>query len=550
MRARARLLATSAVLATVVFSGTALGGNAERLPALAPAATDGLTRALARGEISEAVYALERARTLFAPRAVARRFGGLQPVDPHGATLVLRDLALRLGDLEPAQRDAAEAMLARPDDDTATPGGFRYSVAPAAPLCSEHVCVHWVPASPDAPPLVDTDANGVPDQVDATLRVLEEVWQKEVVEYGYRPPKPDGSSANHGPDDRIDVYLADLGDEDTYGFCATDDPTAGQSPYGPWDVSAYCAFDNDFDPAQFPEATGDAALQVTAAHEFFHAIQFAYDFLEDAWAVEGTAVWMEDEVYDDVNDSYQYLDTSPLRQPRVPLDLGSYEQSPLGGFKYGSFVFWRFLSESFGGPEVIRRVWEYADGSSAGRDEYSLQAVDSTLRERGSRARAAFARFGAVNAHPSSFYEEGASYPTPPLAARRTLSARQSTTTGAPRLDHLTTWYGAFRPGAALGPAARLRLTLDLPSRTHGAEATVIVVPRDGEPRLVPIALDARGDARRTVPFAPADVEEIQLVLSNASLRYRCWERMPLACGGTPRDDGQPFRYQAELVGG
>lgn len=78
----------------------------------------------------------------------------------------------------------------------------------------------------------------------------------------------------------------------------------------------------------------------------------------------------------------------------------------------------------------------------------------------------------------------------------------------------------------------------------------MIVVPRAGEPRLVPIALDPRGDASRTVSFAPADVQEVQLVLSNASLRYRCWERMPLACAGTPRDDGQPFRYQAELAGG
>ena len=41
MRARARLLATSAVLAAVVLSGTALGGTAERLPALAPAPADG-----------------------------------------------------------------------------------------------------------------------------------------------------------------------------------------------------------------------------------------------------------------------------------------------------------------------------------------------------------------------------------------------------------------------------------------------------------------------------------------------------------------------------
>lgn len=539
-----------ATVVSVVVPGTASAGGAQRLPALAPAAQDSLSRALARGEISEAVYSLERARALFAPRAVARRFDGLERTDPRSATLVLRDLALRLGELDPARRAAAEALLARPDDGAADPGEQGYSVPAAAPLCSANVCVYWVPTTPDAPPALDTDANGVPDQVDSTLRVFEEVWQKEVVEYGYRPPKPDGSSPNHGPDDRIDVYLADLGDDGIYGYCTTDDPTAAQTPDGPWDVSAYCALDNDFDPAQFAgAASGEAALKVTAAHEFFHAIQFGYDFLEDVWALEGTAVWMEDEVYDDINDSYQYLEESALRQPRIPLDLAIDPGNPLGGFQYGAFVFWRFLSESFGGPEIIRRVWELADGSPAGPDQYSLQAVDTALRERGSRARTAFARFGAVNAHPGSFYEEGSSYPATPIAVRRTLSARKPRATGSPRLDHLTTWYGSFAPGPSAGPAARLRLTLDLPARTRGAEATLVVVPRNGEPRLVPIALDEQGDARKTVPFARADVKAVELVLSNASGRYRCWERMPLSCQGSPRDDGQQYRYEAELVG-
>ena len=49
------------------------------------------------------------------------------------------------------------------------------------------------------------------------------------------------------------------------------------------------------------------ALRVTAAHEFFHAIQFAYDVKEDLWFMEGSATWVEDEVYDSINDNYQFL---------------------------------------------------------------------------------------------------------------------------------------------------------------------------------------------------------------------------------------------------
>ena len=46
---------------------------------------------------------------------------------------------------------------------------------------------------------------------------------------------------------------------------------------------------------------------MTAAHEFFHAVQFAYDAADDQWFMESTATWMEDEIYDDVNDNLQYL---------------------------------------------------------------------------------------------------------------------------------------------------------------------------------------------------------------------------------------------------
>jgi hypothetical protein len=550
VRVWARLLAT-AVPCLVLVSGFTTTASAARAPDLASPPADGLTRALASGEITEARYALERATALFAPEEVERRYGSLRDSGPRGATVVLRDLVARLGSLTPTERARAEAILARPDDGAADPFAQGYSVPAVPPTCTEHFCVHWVPTSSDAPASADTDANGLPDQIDQTARTLEEVWQREIVEYGYRPPKADGTSPNHGPDDRLDVYLGDVGTDGIYGYCTTDDPVAFERPSGPWDVSTYCVLDNDYDPAQFPGgASGLPALQVTAAHEFFHAVQFAYDFLEDGWMLEGTAVWMEDEVYDDVNDNYQYFDKSQLRQPQIPLDLAVADfESPLSGYQYGAFVFWRYLEEQHGGTDVIRRAWEFADGSAGAQDQYSLQAVDSALRERGSSFRAAFARFGAVNAYPARYYEEGAAYPSPQIQIRSTLSRARASATRTVSLNHLTSWYAAFRPSAALGAATRLRVALDLPRRARGGQATLIVVLRTGEPRLVPIVLNAQGDGARTVSFAPRDVKAVQLVLTNASGRFRCWSRTPLTCQGESLDDEQPFSYEARLVG-
>src|SRR3954465_14030690 len=105
--------------------------------------------------------------------------------------------------------------------------------------------------------------------------------------------------------------------------------------------------------------------------------------------MEGTAAWMEDEVYERVNDNLQYLSRSPLAYPSIPLDHTGYGYGP-----YGSWVFWKFLSEWSGragadDPDIVRRVWESATGSP-----YSAQALARVLRSRHRSFATAFAAFG------------------------------------------------------------------------------------------------------------------------------------------------------------
>ena len=54
--------------------------------------------------------------------------------------------------------------------------------------------------------------------------------------------------------------------------------------------------DNDYKSRQFPTNTPVENMQVTAAHEYFHAVQFAYDITDDLWFLESTATWAEDEL--------------------------------------------------------------------------------------------------------------------------------------------------------------------------------------------------------------------------------------------------------------
>jgi hypothetical protein len=396
--------------------------------------------------------------------------------------------------------------------------------------CWEHACVHWQESGLDAPSLADRDGDTVPDYVELVGTVVEEVWSKEVVEYGFRAPKLDLTSGNPGPDGRLDVYLSDVGRNRIFGYASTDDPERFERRH----LSAYLVLDDDFSPLQFPTGTPAAEmLEVTVAHEFFHAVQFAYDAMEDDWLREGTAVWMEDEVYDEVDDNRIFLRVSPLTRPKVPLDLAvDNPSSRPEGYEYGSFVFWRFLAERFGTPEVIRRVWELADAAPGGRDLSSLEATETMLAERRTSLRAIFAEFGAANAAPWAFYEEGAAYPVPPAERTTTFTAARRAASGNVRLEHLTNAYVVLRPGARLRSGSRLRVTLDLPGRSRGSEASIVTISRAGHVSLRRLALTTAGDKALTIRFDPREVARVVLVLTN----------------GSDRLDGQTFAYRAQLV--
>jgi len=388
--------------------------------------------------------------------------------------------------------------------------------------------------------------------VDAALATMGQVWDKEITAYGYRQPKSDITSVNHGPDARIDVYLADIGDQGLYGYCSSDDPNldvVGTPTYPYYDMSAFCVFDNDYSLAQYPppNTSGIPALEVTAAHEFFHAVQASYDWFEDGWFMESTATWMEDEVYDDVNDNLGYLTSGQLGQPKVPLDRG-------GGFaQYGNWIFWRYLSETYGSagsedPTIVRDTWTYADGSAVGPDDYSTQAASQVIADRGSKFRFDFADFGLFNGAPSHFYQEGASYPTPPTTKSFTVTKANGGAGGHVVMNHLTNTYIEFRRGSGVSNQAKLLVGLDLPAYKTGPEVSALVFQKSGGVKFLAFAVPKNGNMTIKLAFGKEKVKRVVLVLTNASTRFDCWIGTPYSCMGTPLDDGWLYFYDASLL--
>jgi hypothetical protein len=481
-----------------------------------------------------ATQALERVKDLFAGGAGQRR--AVNPEHGRSATLALRDLRLALPKLTATQRAEAQAFLGRPTDPQGSGNPIAYSVSEQTPRCTVHFCIHWVASTADAPDPADGDSNGRPDWVDQTAATMEDVWAAEVDGMGYREPMADGT---RGGNAKLDVYLAELGSQGLYGYCDSDDPN------NRWNVWAYCVLDNDY--TGFPN-TPLANLQVTAAHEFFHAVQFAYDWGEDRWLMEGTAVWMEDELYDAVDDNLQYLTASPIHTPGVPVDQGSM------GNRYGAWLFWRYLSESAGpgaadDPTIVRQVWTRADGAAGGMDQYSLQAVKNTLAARGRKLPGAYADFMAWNRVPASRYAEGASYV--PYVAQpssiTTLGPNKKSVSGTRTLAHLAASVIAFSPGAAASTGGHLTVSVDMPSASHSPVARVVVKTTAGGVTVHTVTLGSLGNGSVRVAFGRGTVSRVELVLVNGASGYTCWRGTTYSCMGKPLDDGRSSTFQARL---
>jgi hypothetical protein len=525
--------------AAVLVPAAGAGPSRSRMtiPALTPAAPDALTDALEDGDLSPAQYALRRAQSVSHLGAVRQEFGNVEASDPHATTMILRDLALRVGSLDGDERSEAGALLARPNQGGPNDGTLEYDRAEAMPIDTANFRIHYVTGGQHASTL--TYATQI-------STIMEEVWTKEVTQLGWKAPKSDVSATPNGGSEKFDVYLGNTGTDGIYGYCATDVPQSTT------DQHSYCVLDNDFSQGQFPgQVFGLNAARVTAAHEFNHAIQFTYDVTDDMWMLEATATWMEDQVYDDVpsstyNDSYQYLASSSLATPNTSADTWDF----FTGFHYGQFIWMRYIHERFGNPDIIRSIFE----KTAEPGFYSTKSIETVLGAQTPAAdfASSFAEFAAWNTSPRTFYEEGANYETEVVPVRTT---RHTVTGTAPfggtfskNVDHLTSRSIGFRPGPTVAPGDQITLSVDLGTALMNRAKVVILSGTTQDIRDIPLT---SGQGHLTVPFG--DKTEVVLVMANGSnVMANCnpdgAQPGDNSCGGNPVDDNETFKY-AGVIG-
>ncbi len=223
---------------------------------------------------------------------------------------------------------------------------------------------------------------GIPNYVLGAARIFDSVYTHIINTLGYPLPPSDGGYAQ-GVDSLYDVYLTNLGGV-VFGLTYPD--SLQFDSIGSLRATSFIELDNDYQESSFSTYNSRPldAVRVTAAHEYFHAVHFGIDFTEmEDWNnpplqrrywYEMSATWMEEEIYDDINDYYSYLSFF-FNKPRESIQQFN---GPADFHPYGSIVFPIFLTERYG-VDIIKSIWLKCGSMGVGPNflEASQIAIDS-----------------------------------------------------------------------------------------------------------------------------------------------------------------------------
>jgi len=188
-------------------------------------------------------------------------------------------------------------------------------------LDSEHFSVQW-------------DDSISQSTVQSFSDALEAGWEVEVEQMGWRAPEKSSTYLTL-------VYISN----DNMGGAYTTIDRCGSS-YVPYIVAGRDSFWGTW-------------YQDMAAHEFNHAIQFAYGMANESWNWEATALWIEEYVFPSHNAWSDYI-TGYTKNPHLAINADNRNSNSEFLHMYGMGILNFYLDEYVGGPELIRDVWEYS----------------------------------------------------------------------------------------------------------------------------------------------------------------------------------------------
>ncbi|WP_338814653.1 MXAN_6640 family putative metalloprotease [Bernardetia sp. Wsw4-3y2] len=249
---------------------------------------------------------------------------------------------------------------------------------------SRHFRFHYDKTGSNAVSSTDNNNNDIPDYVEFMASEFESVYKKEIEELGYVAPPSDGDEG--GGNGFYDIYIQNL--QQGYYGAVNYDQKVGDNPNSSVveteAATSWMEVRNNYDGFGLQ----NDALKVTAAHEFFHAIQYGYNGSDSPsyFAFEGSASWMEEEIYPRIDDNFQYLD-GVFDAPDVAINYNEKDENDPDYFDlrinwYGSWIYFQYIGENYG-KEVIRTFWENL------RSQSELEALNAALITKGTTLKTA-----------------------------------------------------------------------------------------------------------------------------------------------------------------
>ncbi len=474
-----------------------------------------ITKAYDSGEVDMQTYAIQKLRAYFDPDTVAPAFRSkiVGPIQPSREQTILFHIVTEYYDsYNEKDRIFIDSVKARPTglDSSHPTTNFRF---------------HYTTTGTDAVSATDTDANGVPDYVDTMATVFEYVYTQETSTLGYDKPPKDPGGDNYGGDDKFDVYIRDEGADGNYGSEIPEGIAGGGDGN---ELYSHMRMDNDY--AGFPD-TPENNTKVTAAHEFHHAIQDGYNgtfYGTSPWIYESTSTWIEDQVYDSIDDNLRYINgTGPdafFYNPERSLD--SYQG-------YGVWIWQEFLETKFD-QATVRKVWEQLDpvGENA-----PLVATETVLTNKSSTLKDAFTLFAAKNYSQTGFYKDAEKYDPVYIVNESNPHEidpiNSSVDWKTINVDHLAAKYYKFVPGSSLTTSSLLSIEVNGVDNKD-VNAIAVVKDRSGSYKEYSFSLDAVTKEGKVdiSGFSYNDISEIILALVNYS----------------KTDDDLEIKYKAQIT--
>ena len=163
-------------------------------------------------------------------------------------------------------------------------------------------------------------------------------------------------------DGLYDIYIDQLSNGQ-YGWNCLDSDGSG---------SSWIEIDDNYEGSSYT-TTGEDAMKITIAHEFFHAVQRAYlpasnynDFF-----FELSSMWIEDIIYPDIDDYILFSQLADYYFDDPERDIEDY-------YGYGLGLYGHYLNHRFD-DQIMQRIWDNLSNIDTDNDDYIVYSINSVL---------------------------------------------------------------------------------------------------------------------------------------------------------------------------